>query len=97
MTHMADSPLRSSQAEVRNPVVGLPGAAALAGLDNNSRAALRAVLLDIKSDARARAEVCWRRHKGPMALYWKVLSVYAGHIARLLRPQGDVNPSTRAR
>jgi hypothetical protein len=89
MTGMLGSRFRSSQAEVRNPVLGLPGAAALAGLSDDSRAALRAVLLDIKTDARARSEACWRRHKGPMALYWKVRAVYAGHIARLLRPRDD--------
>lgn len=31
-------------------------------------------------------QVQWGRHKAPMALYWKVVGVYAGHIARALRP-----------
>ncbi|HEX5016553.1 MAG TPA: hypothetical protein VFX15_03085 [Actinomycetes bacterium] len=70
---------------VRNPVLGLPAAAALTELDEPSRAALRAVLLDIRADARAKAEDSWRRSKGPMAAYWKATATYAGHIARALR------------
>lgn len=30
-------------------------------------------------------EKSWRTHKAPMALYWKCVAVYAGHIARLCR------------
>lgn len=75
---------RSNLAEVRNPVLALPAAAQLQALEPSARLALRAVLLDLKADAAARAEKCWRTHKAPMALYWKCVSVYAGHIARAL-------------
>lgn len=76
---------RSSRADVRNPVASLSSAQQLRALDPAARAALRAVLLDLAADARGRADKCWRTHKAPMAVYWKCVAVYAGHIARLLR------------
>lgn len=76
---------RSEQPEVRNPVLGVPGVRdRLASLTPVAREALRLVLIDIAADARLRAEKCWRTHKAPMALYWKVVAVYAGHIARAI-------------
>ena len=75
---------RSTQAEVRNPVLALPAFAGIAALDPDVRQALRRLLVDLAADARERAEKCWRTHKGPMALYWKCVSVYAGHIARAI-------------
>ena len=54
-------------------------------LPADSRAALRDALLDLRGDAAQRANHCWRKHKAPMALYWKVVSVYAGHLARALK------------
>lgn len=76
--------IRSNRAEVRNPVLALPSAAKLQALDGDSRAALRAALVDLRNDARERAAECWRRHKAPMACYWKAVSVYANHLARAL-------------
>jgi len=76
---------RSSRSDVRNPVVALSAVEQLRSLDPISRASLRAILLSIRMDAKDRAEKCWRKHKAPMACYWKVVSVYAGHIARVLR------------
>lgn len=55
-------------------------------LPPEAREALRGALLDLREDALARAQLQWRRHKAPMALYWKVVGVYAGHLARALRP-----------
>jgi hypothetical protein len=77
--------MRSSRADVRNPLLALPSAADIAGLPDDAKAALKKVLLDIRADARTRAEKCWRQHKAPMAAYWKAVSVYAGHTARLCR------------
>ena len=54
-------------------------------LPPSARHALRAALLDLRADARHRAELQWRRHKGPMACYWRAVGVYAGHLARALR------------
>jgi hypothetical protein len=76
---------RSRRREVRNPVLRLPAAQALLELDEGSRRALKVVLLDLKADARGQAEQAWARHKAPMAAYWKAVSVYAGHVARVLR------------
>lgn len=50
-----------------------------------SRLALRDALLRLREHAQANATTSWRRHKAPMALYWKVVAVYAGHLARSLR------------
>jgi len=74
---------RSSKPEVRNPVLSLPAVQALRA--SPERHLLIALLLDIQGDARARADKCWDAHKGPMALYWKCIGVYSGHIARALK------------
>ena len=50
---------RSSRPEVRNPVLALPAAQRLRELDGPSRAALRAVLEELRRDAHARAEKSW--------------------------------------
>lgn len=76
---------RHASPVVRNPILALPGTARLLQLDPHTRALLRAVLLDLAADARTRAEESWRWHKAPMAAYWKAVSVYAGHLARVLR------------
>lgn len=77
--------MRSNRRDVRNPVLALPSARAIAALPADARQALRALLIDISADARARAEKCWRTHKAPMAAYWKAVAVYAGHAARICR------------
>ena len=76
---------RACRAFVRNPVLALPAASSLRELSPDTRAALGAILLDLADDARHRAEESWRRHKAPMAAYWKAVAVYAGHLARVLR------------
>lgn len=68
-----------------NPVLGLPAAVRLQALPPEAKAALVAVLRDIRSDAATRAEESWKRNKGPMAAYWKAVSVYALHISRAVR------------
>lgn len=76
---------RSSRREVRNPVLGLPAARlALVELTPDERSRVRRVVIAIRDDARERAAECWRRHKAPMAVYWKCVSVYCNHIARVL-------------
>jgi hypothetical protein len=76
--------VRSNRAEVRNPVLALPGFRVLLALPAPARHALRAVLIDLADDATARAHQCWRKHKAPMAAYWKAVAVYARHVARAL-------------
>ena len=75
---------RSSRVDVRNPVLALPAAARLRSLPVEARTALAEVLREIAADARARADESWRKHKAPMAAYWKAVAVYAGHIARVV-------------
>lgn len=69
----------------RNPVLGLRAVARLNALPPAVRAELAVLLLELRDDARAKAEASWKRHKGPMAVYWRAVGVYAGHIARALR------------
>lgn len=82
---------RSSRADVRNPVLALPGVAALRALDPSTRAIIAAALREIQTDARERADKCWKTHKAPMALYWKAVGVYAGHLARALSRPTDAS------
>ena len=76
---------RSADPEVRNPLLGLPAARAIARLPADQRAVFVALLRDLAADAAERAEESWRRKKGPMAAYWKATSVYAKHAARVFR------------
>lgn len=77
--------LRSNLPETRNPLVKLPAARALADLPGESRAALRALLVQLGKEANEKAALCWRTHKAPMAAYWKAVAVYSRHISRLLK------------
>jgi len=54
-------------------------------LPPEAREALRGALMDLRRDALDRAQHQWAKNKAPMAFYWKVVGVYAGHIARALR------------
>lgn len=70
---------------VRNPLVTLPSAQRALDLPDEPKAVLRAVLSDLSREARARAELSWKRRKAPMAAYWRAVAVYARHGARLLK------------
>ena len=74
-----------STAVIRNPLLALPSAEAMAALPPDAKAALRRLLLDLRCDALARAEKCWRKSKAPMAAYWKATATYEGHAAMLLK------------
>lgn len=78
---------RSNRPEVRNPLLSLPAAQRIAELPDDSRAILRALLMDLSKDSRARAQKAWRTHKAPLGLYFKVVAVYSYHLARLLKPR----------
>jgi hypothetical protein len=75
---------RSSRPDVRNPILGLDEAAAIAALPAESKAALRALLIGLSKQCRANAEKAWRTHKAPMAAYWKSNAVWSRHIAAAL-------------
>ena len=81
----ASTAFRSLRTDVRNPLLALPAFRELRAMPAEQRSALRMVLMSLATDARARAEKCWRTHKAPMAAYWKAVAVYAGHAARGLR------------
>lgn len=76
---------RSTRPETRNPILGLPAFKRLQALPQPAREAVADVLWDLRADATERAEQSWRRHKAPMAAYWKACAVYAGHISRAIR------------
>ena len=78
-------PDRSARCEVRNPLLALPAARALIRLPPEARVVIALLLEDLARDARVRAEASWAKHKAPMAAYWKAVSVYARHLARVTR------------
>ena len=57
-------------------------------LPEPARDALRGALCDLREEALKRAHLSWARYKAPMACYWKVVAVYAGHLARTLHRRG---------
>lgn len=69
-----------------NPIVLLPSYARLLDLDAEQATALADVLRDLGDEADGQAEKSWRKHKGPMAAYWRAVGVYARHIARAVAP-----------
>jgi hypothetical protein len=76
---------RSTRPETRNPLLHLPSAKSFADeLPEDARRLLRKLLMELSKDAQVRAQESWRRHKAPMAVYWKAVAVYSRHIARLL-------------
>lgn len=76
---------RSERRETRNPLLALPAFARLAALPPEVRGEMESALRELKADASRRAAESWRKHKAPMAVYWKAVSVYCGHIARVLK------------
>ncbi len=82
-----DARARSARAEIRNPIFALPSFKALKALDPEVRALLVALLCDMQRDARRRAHRSWDTHKPPLAAYWAAVGVYAGHVAKALRPR----------
>lgn len=77
--------MRSNRPDVRNPLLTLPAVAQIQALPPEARKALQALLGDISTDARKRANDAWARHKAPMAAYWKAVAVYAAHAKRVCR------------
>lgn len=75
---------RSARRETRNPLLALPAFGRLQALPIETRREMAAALRELKRDAASRAAKAWQTHKAPMAVYWKAVSVYCGHIARVL-------------
>lgn len=76
---------RSNLAKVRNPVLALPGFSKIEKLPRPVKELLADLLYELGDDANKRADECWKKHKAPMAAYWKACGVYARHIAKGLR------------
>lgn len=79
---------RSARIETRNPLLALPSYQRLLALPLESQQVLRDILGDLRVETAAKAEKSWRQNKGPMAAYWKAVSVYALHIRRDLARRG---------
>lgn len=75
--------LRSSAADVRNPLLKLEASAMICSLPSDDRRQLRVVLDAIRREARAVGDMLWDRNRRRSAGYWRAASVYVGHIARL--------------
>jgi hypothetical protein len=82
---------RSNKPEVRNPLLAYPSAAKAASMPPEAREWLIDFLGDVRADARERAAKAWRTHKAPMALYAKIIQVYAFHLIRVLRRAGEAS------
>lgn len=72
---------RSNRPDVRNPMLAIPEVLDMASLPPEALAALRRALQAVSKACRERGEEAWRRHKPPVAAYWKTNAVNARHIA----------------
>ena len=72
MIHEADRCLKTEWAETFN------------ALPSDSKKALKSALQALRLSALAKSQYCWKKHKAPLALYWKVVGVYAGHLSRAI-------------
>jgi uncharacterized membrane protein len=69
-------------------MLALPEVMAINELPPESRAALRVALLGISKVCRERGNEAWRRHKPPVAAYWKSNAVNARHLANAIAKGG---------
>jgi hypothetical protein len=76
---------RSNKAEIRNPLLALPAPHRIKSLPVEMRRELAALPTEMAQDAACRADKAWGKSKGPMAAYWKAVSVYAKHVRVLCR------------
>jgi hypothetical protein len=77
---------RGARREVRNPVLLLPAARAILELPIESRRPLGLFLRQLADQANEQAQISWKQNKGIMAAYWKAVSVYSKHLARVIDP-----------
>jgi hypothetical protein len=77
---------RSAKAEVRNPVLALPSARRILDLPPEQRRPLGVLLRELATDAATRAQKSLRQNKPWMFVYWRVVSIYAKHLARAIDP-----------
>lgn len=73
---------RSSRADVRNPMLAIPEVRQeYDQLTPEARVALVRMLKACSKVFRAKGDEAWRKHKPPMAAYWKQNAVNARHLA----------------
>lgn len=77
---------RGARRDVRNPVLALPSAKKILDLPPEVRRPLGILLRELATDAADQAQRAWKSNKGIMAAYWKAVSVYAKHLARVIDP-----------
>lgn len=76
---------RSSSAAVRNPIAADPDVQrAMLFLTQREREGLARILKILSAKWRTQAEHSWRKHKPPVASYWKSNAVNARHLALAL-------------
>lgn len=79
---------RGARIDVRNPIVLLPEAQALAAsMSPMQRELFGRLMRRIADQADKNAEKAWKKRKGPMAAYWRATCTYAKHIARAINPK----------
>jgi hypothetical protein len=79
---------RGARVDVRNPIVLLPEALALAAsLSPEQRHHFGNLMRRIAAEADKNADKAWKKRKGPMAAYWRSTCTYAKHIARAIDPR----------
>lgn len=77
---------RSTSAAVRNPIAADPEVCAILGeMSPEGREILARVLSRLARTWRAKAEQSWRKHKPPVAAYWKSNAVNARHLSLACR------------
>ncbi|MDE1905144.1 MAG: hypothetical protein KGH75_01655 [Rhodospirillales bacterium] len=81
---------RSAAAETRNPILRLPAMQAMIDqLSPETRRLLGDLLRQLAEQSACEGERCWRRGKAVMGAYWRVVSVYAKHIAHAIDRRSD--------
>jgi hypothetical protein len=73
------------------PLLNIVAAKRILQLDATARAALRSVLLDLRTSSRWDGDRAWRKRKGPMATYRHEIARHASLLARALRRPGELN------
>jgi hypothetical protein len=75
---------RSSQPEIRNPLLALPAAQELAQLlaaQPELKATFKRLCRELKAQCRDQEANAYARRKGPMVSYWMSTGTWAGHLA----------------
>lgn len=80
---------RSSRLEVRNPLLALSAARELRNLPPEAKAALRALLRDLKAQCREKEAEAYRKRKGPMVAYWMACGTYCKHTMQAVSQPAD--------